>query len=222
MSQIMAALGLSGQEEFEPRVVTARVVSATPDVALLRSVNVGKHKGTDLVLPVTEWYPNSAFVANDTVTVLQLDRGPRSLASAARPELVEALFAGVSPEVRSGAVRIMGVARAVGVRCKVAVAATEPGIDAKAALIGRAANRVKTVSAALNGERIEIVAWHPDQAEYLRSALAPAEVTDVVIEDGKATAKAPPHLMSAAVGGSGLNSQLAGQLVGVQVTIVAS
>jgi N utilization substance protein A len=220
MSQIMAALGLTQEEAFEPRVVTAKVVSATSDVALLRTANVGKRKGQDLVLPVTEWYPNSEWQVDDLVQVLQLDNGPRSLASAARPELVEALFAGVSPEVRSGAVRIMGVARAVGVRCKVAVAATEPGVDPKAALIGRNANRVKAVSAALRNERIEIVAWHPEPAEYLRSALAPAEVSDVVIEDGKATAKAPHHLMSAAVGGSGLNSQLAGQLVGVQVTIV--
>lgn len=220
MSQIMAALGLTQEEAFEPRVVTAKVISATSDVALLRTANVGKRKGQDLVLPVTEWYPNSEWQVDDLVQVLQLDNGPRSLASAARPELVEALFAGVSPEVRSGAVRIMGVARAVGVRCKVAVAATEVGVDPKAALIGRNANRVKAVSAALRNERIEIVAWHPEPAEYLRSALAPAEVSDVVIEDGKATAKAPHHLMSAAVGGSGLNSQLAGQLVGVQVTIV--
>lgn len=220
MSQIMAALGLAQEEAFEPRVVTAKVISATSDVALLRTANVGKRKGQDLVLPVTEWYQNSEWNVDDLVHVLQLDNGPRSLASAARPELVEALFAGVSPEVRSGAVRIMGVARAVGVRCKVAVAATETGVDPKAALIGRNANRVKAVSAALRNERIEIVAWHPEPGEYLRSALAPAEVSDVVIEDGKATAKAPHHLMSAAVGGSGLNSQLAGQLVGVQVTIV--
>jgi transcription antitermination factor NusA-like protein len=220
MSQIMAALGLAQAEEFEPKVVTAKVVSATADVALLRTATVGKRKGQDLVLPVTEWYPNVAWNVDDVVQVLQLDHGPRALASAARDELVEALFAGVSPEVRSGAVRIMGVARAVGVRCKVAVAATETGVDPKAALIGRNANRVKTVSAALCNERIEIVAWHPEPAEYLRSALAPAEVTEVTIEDGKAVAKAPHHLMSAAVGGSGLNSQLAGQLVGVQVTIV--
>lgn len=220
MSQIMAALGLHTAEEFEPRVVTAKVVSASPDVALLRTLNIGKRRGEELVLPITEWYPNAVWRTDEVVTVMQMDRGPRALASAARPELVEALFAGVSPEVRSGSVRIMGVARAAGVRCKVAVAATEAGIDPKAALIGRGANRVKSVSQALRGERIEIIAWHPDDAEYLRSALAPAEVTDVEIVDGKATARAPHHLMSAAVGGSGLNSQLAGQLVGVQVTIV--
>jgi N utilization substance protein A len=219
MSQIMAALGLTHEEVFEPRVVTAKVVSATDDVALLRTANVGNRKGQDLVLPVTEWYPNTPWHADDIVRVLQLNDGPRALASASRNEFVEALFAGVSPEVRSGAVRIMGVARSAGVRCKVAVAATETGVDPKAALIGRNANRVKTVSAALRNERIEIVAWHPEPAEYLRSALAPAEITEVVIEDGKAIAKAPHHLMSAAVGGSGLNSQLAGQLVGVQVTI---
>jgi transcription antitermination factor NusA-like protein len=220
MSQIMAALGLANPAEFAPKLVTARIVSATSDVAVARSADVGARRGEDLVLPVTEWYPNRPFPA-EPFTVLQLTAGPRPVVSVTRDEIVTALFAGVSPEVRSGAVRIMGVARVPGVRCKVAVAATEADVDPKAALIGKSANRVKAVSAALAGERIEIVSWHPDQVEYLRAALAPAQVGAVSIEDGVATATAPQHLMSAAVGGSGLNSQLAGQLVGVQVTIVA-
>jgi N utilization substance protein A len=70
------------------------------------------------------------------------------------------------------------------------------------------------------GERLDVVAWHPDKAEFLRAALAPAAVTRIEIDTEEARAYAPAHQMSAAVGGAGLNSQLAGQLVGLRVTVV--
>jgi N utilization substance protein A len=72
----------------------------------------------------------------------------------------------------------------------------------------------------LLGERIDVVAWHPDPADYLRAALAPASINKVEIDADEARAYAPGHQMSAAVGGGGLNSQLAGQLVGLRVTVI--
>jgi len=72
----------------------------------------------------------------------------------------------------------------------------------------------------LLGERIDVVSWHPDQSDFLRSALAPASINRVEITEDEARAYAPGHQMSAAVGGSGLNSQLAGQLVGLRVTVI--
>lgn len=219
-SNLLESLGILVQDTYAPRVVTATVVSATSDVAMLRTVGMEGSPSLEAVLPATEWYPTRRWEVGATYQLLQIDRSSRPLLSAVRPELVEALFAGVSPEVRSGAVRVMGVARNPGVRTKVAVAACEAGVDPIAACVGRSANRVRLVSSLLLGERMDVVAWHPDQADFLRAALAPAAVSRIEIDGEEARAYAPSHQMSAAVGGSGLNSQLAGQLVGLKVTVV--
>ena len=113
----------------------------------------------------------------------------------------------------------MSIARAAGLRSKVAVASTGGTADPVAAMIGRDANRVKLVSQLLEGERIDIVAWSPVTETYLKNALAPAKVSRVQVTERGATAFAPAHQMSAAVGSSGLNSQLAGQLIGLPVIV---
>lgn len=219
---IIEALGLrpfADTASFEPLVVFATVVAATSDVALLkvRSVDGPDY---DAIMPVTEWASSRHWEVGASYQLLQLGAGPRPVLSAVRPELVEALLMGVSPEVRAGTVRVMGVARAAGVRTKVAVAATEAGVDPIASCVGRQANRVRYLTTALGGERIDVVSWDADDETFLRNALAPASVGTIVIDGHNATASAPAHQMSAAVGAAGLNSALAGQLVGLQVTIV--
>jgi N utilization substance protein A len=203
---------LAGPTEL--KVVTATVTSATPDVATLRTA-----AGVEAYLPVTEFYPNRRWAVGERYQLLQVHGGPRPQLSAVRPELITALLEGLSPEVRDGSVRVMAVARAAGVRAKVAVAATQEGVDAVAACVGRGANRVKALASLLAGERVDVIAWHADRETYLRNALAPAAVERVRFEGTKAIATAPAHMMSAAVGGSGLNSMLAGQLTGYTVVI---
>lgn len=217
MDNAFAVLGLEPAAPGALRVVTATITRATADVALLRT-----RDGVDAVMPVSEFYPDRRWAPGDRFELLVVSDGDRPLLSAVRPELVEALYAGVSPEVRAGQVRVMGVARAPGVRAKVAVAATVAGVDPVAACVGRAANRVQTVSRALGGERLDVVAWNPDRVTFLRNALAPAQVGEVRIDGHTATVHAPAHQMSAAVGGGGLNSALAGQLVGLLVTVAAA
>jgi N utilization substance protein A len=216
---LLAQLGLATEEIYHPRLVTATIVSASQDVALLKIASISS-SGQDAVLPATEWYPSKRWSIGDSHQLLQMDPGPRPLLSAVRTEVVEHMLCGVSPEVRSGAVRIMGIARQPGVRTKIAVAACEQGVDPIAACVGRSANRVRLISSMLLGERIDVVAWHPDPADYLRAALAPASINKVEIDADEARAYAPGHQMSAAVGGGGLNSQLAGQLVGLRVTVI--
>lgn len=226
MDSLIASLGLTpgaaDESALSPRVVTATVSAANADAALLHVAGPdGVQTG---VMPVTEFYPNRRWAVGETYTLVQLDAGPRPLLSAVRPQLVEALMVGISPEVRAGAVRVMGVARRPGLRTKVAVAATEAGVDPIAACVGRHHNRVDYLKAALLGEQVDIIAWHPDRAVFLRNALQPAAVSDVVIDEEARTAvaAAPSHQMSAAVGGGGLNSALAGHLVGLQVRIVTA
>lgn len=206
---------------FTPRVVTGRIVAENADAALVEFRTPTGKKATG-VLPVTEFYRSRRWATDETYTLLQCDAGARPLLSATRPELVSALLVGVSPEVRAGTVRVMDVARRAGMRTKVAVAATEVGTDAVAACIGRNHNRVDHLKDALLGEQVDVVAWHPDTETYLRNALQPAGVIDVVVDEDKLTAvaSAPRHQMSAAVGGGGLNSALAAQLVGLSVRIV--
>ena len=214
---ILAELGLAGTPVAEARLVRAKVVAASPDVALLQVLGTDPYEA---VMPVTEFYPRR-WNTGETLVLEQLSAPPRPLVSAVRPELVTMAFDGFSPEVRSGQVRIMAVARHPGVRSKVAVATTDAALDPVAACVGRNANRVKGVASLLGGERVDVIAWHHDQATYLRNALAPAGVTRVEISGDKAVAVAPAHQMSAAVGSGGLNAALAGQLVGLRVVVVA-
>jgi N utilization substance protein A len=221
---MLEALGLEPDgPEFTPFLVTATCVSANADSAVMSFT----HHATPVtgVLPVTDQVPGSTWTPGATAVVLVCEppsAGARPRLSQVRPELVVRTLAAVSPEVRSGQVRVMGVARRPGLRTKVAVAATVEGVDPVAACVGRQHNRVDQVRAVLGGEQVDVVAWHPDQVTYLRNALQPAGVGEVVIdpETRSATAAAPAHQMSAAVGGGGLNSALAGQLVGLLVRIV--
>ena len=203
----------------DERVVSARIVSATDDVA---SCLLGD--GSSLMLPVSEFYPDRRWRVGDEFQALLVSDGSGRLSlSTARPELVELLFASVVPEIRRGLVRVMGVSRVPGVRAKVAVACTggDDRLDPVAACIGRRANRVRFVVDALLGERVDIVAWHADRSVFLANALAPAEVSHVAVSGSDAMAFVPSHQMPAAVGRGGLNSVLAGQLVGFMVTVSA-
>jgi len=212
MDTILGLLGLGSPEDL--RVVTGTITAASGDVAMVTT-----HEGIVAMLPSSEFYPNRRLEVGDTYQLLLLGMLPTPIVSAVRPELVSALYCGITPELRTGAVRIMSVARSAGSRSKVAVATTQTGIDAVASLVGREHNRVDAVKAMLNGERLDIVPYHEVPETYLANALAPASVTRVSITGDLATAYVPRHLMSAAVGAGGLNSQLAGQLLGLTVRI---
>lgn len=215
VSDTLAALGLF-DEDADPdfRVVTATVTQATPDVALLRT-----HSGESAIMPITEFYPNKRWTEGATYSLLRTDAGPRPTLSAVRPELVGLLLAGLSPEVRDGQVRIMGIARGVGVRTKLAVAATCEDVDPIAAVVGRAANRVNALRALLQGERVDMVPWNPDREVFLRNALGPSRFTSIEIEENRARVVVPAHQHAAVVGGGGLNAALAGRLVGLSVSV---
>ena len=199
------------------RTATATLVAVGRDVA-----TVELQDGAQMILPVTEWWPERTWSVGERALGVVLGDGVRQSFSVVRPELVTALIDGIVPEVRDGVVRVMGVARAPGLRTTVAVAATVEGVDAVAVMVGRGANRVKALASLLDGERIDVVAWSADPLTYARNALAPAQVVTVEAHGDELRASAPRHQMAAAVGESGLNSSLAGQLCGHPITIVAA
>jgi hypothetical protein len=151
------------------RCVRARITSLGGDVAVCEL-----HDGTTAMLPVSEFPPHLRWAAGDELSALcQVDDGQQWL-SCNRPELVVLVAHGYVPELRTGDVRVMGVARSPGVRTKLAVAPTVADLDPVTAVVGRAANRVRSIAQQLGGERLDVVAWHQDRSAYLRNAFAPA------------------------------------------------
>jgi N utilization substance protein A len=224
--ELYTSLGIAipeAAEGYEPRVVTGTISAVNPDVALVKFT--ADSRTVTGVLPITEAIRGRRWEAGEAHTLLQCEpalSGKRPMLSAVRPGFVEAVMHGVVPEVRDGRIRVMAVARRPGTRVKVAVATTTPGLDAVAACVGRRHNRVDAIREALGGDQVDLVAWHPDPRIYLKNALQPAQVNEVIIDPKTrtATAHADAHQMAAAVGGGGLNSMLAGRLLGVQVRIV--
>lgn len=175
--------------------------------------------GRSAVLPQSEAPSSLKLVPGASFPVSFMVDSDRPVCTASSPDLVAALYAGISPEVRNGSVRIMNVSRLPGTRSKVAVAATQEGVDPVAALVGREANRVAYVSRLLGGERIDVIPFNDDLTVFAKNAMAPAIVESVEFSDNKAIVFVHPHQMPAAVGGSGLNSHLAGELIGFPVEV---
>ena len=206
---------------WSPRVVAAEIIAANADVAAAKFVDEFGASRTGR-LALSDFSGKTRWTVGGSLVVLQCDDSSRPTLSTADSRLPAALLDGVSPEVRSGAVRVMAVARRAGSRTKVAVATTVPGVDPVAACVGRAHNRVDVLRATLGSEQVDVVAWHPEPAQFLVNAMQPASISAVWIDLVKKVALvvAPDHQMSSAVGGGGLNSLLAGQLVGVAVRVI--
>lgn len=196
---------------------TGTVTEAGADVALLRLAD-----GSTATLPASEFYPNKRWQpgARYNVAVLPVAGSTRPICSTTRPELIELLAAGIVPELRSGEVRVLRVVRHVGIRSKIAVAATAEGVDPVGAFVGRAANRVAQLSRMLEGERVDIVAWNPDPAIFLQNALG-VRVSSVSVGEKLTVVSVPAHQLTAAIGGGGLNAALAARLTGLRISIVA-
>jgi N utilization substance protein A len=132
------------------------------------------------------------------------------------------LFAQEVPEVYDGVIEIRAVARDPGSRAKMAVLSNEGSIDPVGACVGMRGSRVQAVVAELQGEKIDIIQWSPDEATFIVNALAPAEVTKVVMdeEDERVEVVVPDEQLSLAIGRRGQNVRLASQLTGWQIDIM--
>lgn len=195
--------------------VSGVVTSASADIAMLRLLD-----GRTAALPVTEFYPNRRFAIGARYHLAcSDDASPRPVVSTNRPELIDLLAAGIVPELRDGQVRVVRVARQPGIRSKVAVAACVEGVDAVGAFIGRAANRVAALSKLLLGERIDIIAFHPDPHTFLRNTLG-TQITSITERDRVLEIRVPAHQFEAAVGGGGMNAMLTARLIGRRISIL--
>jgi len=149
-------------------------------------------------------------------------RGPSVTLSRTHRNLVKKLFALEVPEIATGAVEIVALAREAGHRTKIAVRSNQPGVNAKGACIGPMGSRVRNVMAELHGEKIDIVDYSDDPACFVGKALSPARVTAVHVIDADARVAqviVPDYQLSLAIGKEGQNARLAARLTGWRIDI---
>ncbi|HXP19379.1 MAG TPA: transcription termination factor NusA [Streptosporangiaceae bacterium] len=181
----------------------------------------------EAILPPTEQVPGERYVHGERLKCYVLHvrkgfRGPSVTLSRTHPNLVRKLFALEVPEIASGAVEIAAIAREAGHRSKIAVIAREPGVNAKGSCIGPMGSRVRNVMAELHGEKIDIVDYSDDPAEFVGHALSPARVLQVRILDATARVAqviVPDYQLSLAIGKEGQNVRLAARLTNWRIDI---
>jgi len=188
------------------------------------TVDLGK---ADAVVRRDEMLPRETFRQGDRIRayiydVRQEPRGPQIFLSRSHPQFMAKLFGQEVPEIYDGIIEVKAVARDPGSRAKIAVLSSDPSIDPVGACVGMRGSRVQAVVNELQGEKIDIIQWSPDQASFIVNALAPAEVAKVVLDEdaNRIEVVVPDDQLSLAIGRRGQNVRLASQLSGWDIDIL--
>jgi N utilization substance protein A len=187
-------------------------------------VDLGKAEAIirrDQQLP-RENYRNGDRIRAYIMDVRRETRGPQIFLSRSHPLFMSKLFEQEVPEVYDGVIEIKAVARDPGSRAKIGVYSNDPGIDPVGACVGMRGSRVQAVVNELGGEKIDIVPWNQNEATFVVNALAPAEVTKVVLDEDlkRIEVVVPDEQLSLAIGRRGQNVRLASQLTGYEIDIM--
>ncbi|HEY0260250.1 MAG TPA: transcription termination factor NusA [Lacisediminihabitans sp.] len=211
--------------EFKGREgdIVAGVIQQGPNPRMIH-VDLGT---VEAILPPEEQVPGEDYAHGSRIRVYVTSvskglKGPQITVSRTHPSLVRKLFALEVPEIASGVVEIVSLAREAGHRTKIAVKANEPGVNAKGACIGELGQRVRAVTAELNNEKIDIVDYNEDLATFVANALSPAKVTSSYVIDASTKAVralVPDYQLSLAIGKEGQNARLAAKLTGARIDI---
>ena len=211
-------------EEFKDRI--SEVINGTVKRVEYGNVIVDLGRGEG-IMRRDQSIPRENFQIGDRVRAYIYDvrreaKGPQIMLSRAHGGFLAKLFAQEVPEVYDGVIEIRAVARDPGSRAKMAVISNDSSIDPVGACVGMRGSRVQAVVAELQGEKIDIIQWSPDEPTFIVNALAPAEVTKVVMdeEDERVEVVVPDEQLSLAIGRRGQNVRLASQLTGWQIDIM--
>src|ERR1700674_4410254 len=211
-------------EEFKDR--KGDIVNGLVKRVEFGNVTVDMGRG-ESILRRDELLPRETFRAGDRVRALIYDvreeqRGPQIFLSRTRNEFMGKLFAQEVPEIYDGIIEIRAVARDPGSRAKIAVISNDSSIDPVGACVGMRGSRVQAVVGELQGEKIDIIPWSSDAASFIVNALAPAEVSKVVLdeESERIEVVVPDEQLSLAIGRRGQNVRLASQLTGWDIDIM--
>ena len=212
----------SKQHEILTGVVT-RIDPRTNAVSL--RIGTGT-ESTEALLLSGEQVPGEELTEGQHVKVYVVDvrrstRGPQILISRTHPGLVKRLFELEVPEIYDGTVEVKSIAREAGSRTKMAVWSADENVDPIGACVGPKGQRVAAIVDELRGEKIDIIKWSEDPAQFIAAALAPSDVVDVMMaEEGKACRViVPDDQLSLAIGKEGQNARLAARLTGYKIDI---
>ncbi|HLC92067.1 MAG TPA: transcription termination factor NusA [Candidatus Saccharimonadales bacterium] len=189
-------------------------------------VELGKAQG---IMPKSEQIQGERYYPGQRLKVFLKDvergfRGPQLVVSRGNTQFIEWLFRAEVPEMENGAVEIKGIAREAGVRSKIAVSSTVPGVDPVGTFVGGHGTRVNAVMSEVGEqEKIDIVVWDDDPSAFITNALSPTKVTKVTLDDKnkKAIVMVPEDQLSIAIGKSGQNVRLASKISGYEIDIVS-
>lgn len=214
------------QEEYSGRIGTilnGTVQRVEPKVVY---VDLGKAQG---ILPASEQIQGEHYSSGQRIKVYLRDvessaRGPQLVLSRANADFVSLLFEREVPEMENNAVEIKAIAREAGVRTKIAVASTVPGVDPVGTFVGGHGTRVQAVMNEIGEEKIDIVMYNDDPIVLITNALSPTKITKVTLDETehKASVEVPEDQLSVAIGKNGQNVRLASKLTGWQIDIVGA
>ncbi len=186
-------------------------------------------EGAEALLPAREQVPSERYRRGQRLRAYVLDvrkgsRGPQITLSRRSPALLRRLLELEVPEIYNGSVEIKAIAREAGSRSKVAVHATQDGVDPVGSCVGVRGGRIQNVVSELGGEKIDVVQWHADMGTFIANSLSPAKVMNVILENGIESAKTatvivPDRQLSLAIGKEGQNARLAAKLTGWRIDI---
>ncbi len=210
--------------EKENEILTGIVQRVEPKAAYLE---LGRTEG---IMESNEFIPGESYRDGDHVKVYVLkvrrtgsdfQRAPQVYVSRIHPGLVKRLFEMEVPEIATGVVQIRSIAREAGSRTKIAVYSMDPMIDPVGACVGPRGSRVEKVVNELKNEKIDIIKWSPDPAEFVANALNPAHVVSVFISEEEKICRVvvPDMQLSLAIGKEGQNARLAAKLTGWKIDI---
>lgn len=212
-------------EEFKDRA--GEIINGVIKRVEFGNVTVDIGGRAEAMMRRDETLPREHFKTGDRVRAVIYDvrqeiRGPQIFLSRARPEFMAKLFMQEVPEIYDGVIEIKAVARDPGSRAKIAVYSRDNGIDPVGACVGMRGSRVQAVVGELQGEKIDIVPWSNDTPTFTVNALAPAEVSKVVLDEEKKRMEVvvPEEQLSLAIGRRGQNVRLASMLTGWDIDIL--
>lgn len=184
----------------------------------------------EVYLVRSEQIPGEVLRAGDNIQVYVVgianpEKKPTIKISRTHRELVKRLFEREIPEIADGTVEIKGISRVAGVRSKIAVTSKDENVDAVGACIGPKKSRISSIVSELNGEKIDVIPYSDDAAEFIARALAPSEVVDVILSEEEGVRECrvivPDNQLSLAIGNKGQNAKLAAGLTGYKIDIIS-
>lgn len=210
--------------EYEDKIGTVINALVSRVEGNIVRVDLGKAQG---IMPRSEQIQGERYYPGQRLKVYLKDvergmRGPQLVVSRGSIQFIEWLFRAEVPEMESGAVEIKSIAREAGIRTKLAVNSTVPGVDPVGTFVGGHGTRVNAVMSEIGEqEKIDIIVWSEDPAGYITNALSPTKVTKVTLDESnkKARVTVPEDQLSIAIGKGGQNVRLASKLTGYELDI---